>query len=58
MSNARYFCPTEVDLLIGDTTKAKQKLGWTRDTPVRELAREMVQADLAVILDAASVKGV
>jgi GDPmannose 4,6-dehydratase len=43
----RYFRPTEVDLLIGDPTKAHTKLGWKHETPVRELAREMVQADLA-----------
>lgn len=41
-----YFRPTEVDLLIGDASKAHQKLGWRHETPVRELAREMVQADL------------
>ena len=43
----RYFRPTEVDLLIGDPTKAHTRLGWKHETPVRELAREMVQADLA-----------
>lgn len=41
----RYFRPTEVDLLIGDASKAHQKLGWRHETSVRELAREMVQAD-------------
>jgi GDPmannose 4,6-dehydratase len=45
----RYFRPTEVDLLIGDPAKAKQKLGWSHETPVRELAREMVMADLEVM---------
>jgi GDPmannose 4,6-dehydratase len=54
----RYFRPTEVDLLIGDPAKAKQKLGWTHDTPVRELAREMVEADLQVMQDAPISKGV
>ncbi len=43
----RYFRPTEVDLLIGDPAKAHAKLGWKHETPVRELAREMVQSDLA-----------
>lgn len=43
----RYFRPTEVDLLIGDASKAHQKLGWRHETPVRELCREMVAADLA-----------
>lgn len=42
----RYFRPTEVDLLIGDPGKARRKLGWTHETPVRELVREMVKADL------------
>ncbi len=45
----RYFRPTEVDLLIGDPAKAHDKLGWRHETPVRELAREMVQADLALV---------
>ena len=45
----RYFRPTEVDLLIGDPTKANQKLGWKHETPVRELVREMVAADLEVM---------
>ena len=47
----RYFRPTEVDLLIGDPAKAKEKLGWTHETSARELAREMVQADLEIIGD-------
>ncbi len=42
----RYFRPTEVDLLLGDTTKAKQKLGWTPKYTVAELAKEMVEADI------------
>ena len=48
----RYFRPTEVDLLIGDPTKAREKLGWTHDTGPRELAREMVQADLELMKSA------
>jgi GDPmannose 4,6-dehydratase len=47
-----YFRPTEVDLLIGDPSKAQQKLGWRHETSVRELAREMVTADLKVMQDA------
>ncbi|MBB3161071.1 GDPmannose 4,6-dehydratase [Rhizobium laguerreae] len=42
----RYFRPTEVDLLLGDPTKARQNLGWHHKTPVRELAAEMVGADV------------
>ena len=45
----RYFRPTEVDVLIGDAGKAREKLGWEATTTVRELAREMVQADLDLI---------
>jgi GDPmannose 4,6-dehydratase len=42
----RYFRPTEVDLLIGDATKAREKLGWTHKTTWRELCAEMVREDL------------
>jgi GDPmannose 4,6-dehydratase len=48
----RYFRPTEVDLLIGDPAKAKQRLGWSHETSIRELAREMVHADMLVMKDA------
>jgi GDPmannose 4,6-dehydratase len=48
----RYFRPTEVELLIGDPSKAHQKLGWRHETSVRELAREMVEADLLIMADA------
>jgi len=41
----RYFRPTEVELLLGDPAKAKRVLGWEHETSVRDLAREMVQAD-------------
>jgi len=53
----RYFRPTEVDLLIGDPAKARQKLGWSHETSARELAREMVLADLEVMRDAPISKG-
>lgn len=53
----RYFRPTEVELLIGDPSKAHQKLGWKHETSVRDLAREMVQADLLVMRDAPIGKG-
>ena len=41
----RYFRPTEVDLLIGDYSKAREKLGWQPKTTFRELVRIMVRAD-------------
>jgi GDPmannose 4,6-dehydratase len=44
-----YFRPTEVDLLLGDPSKAHHKLGWKHETNVRELVREMVEADLQVM---------
>ena len=53
----RYFRPTEVDLLIGDPSKARDKLGWVHETPVRELAREMVVADLEIMKSAPIAKG-
>jgi GDPmannose 4,6-dehydratase len=43
----RYFRPTEVDLLLGDPSKAHEKLGWKHTTSFRELIAEMVAADLA-----------
>ena len=53
----RYFRPTEVDLLLGDPTKAKDKLGWEHETSVRQLAAEMVQADLQTMKDAPMAAG-
>ena len=42
----RYFRPTEVDVLVGDSAKARQKLGWKPKVGFRELVRLMMQADL------------
>lgn len=42
----RYFRPTEVDLLLGDATKAKEKLGWVPKYTLNELVKEMVHADI------------
>ncbi|GAB4202934.1 MAG: GDP-mannose 4,6-dehydratase [Bacteroidia bacterium] len=44
--DARYFRPAEVDLLVGDYSKAKKLLGWEPKCTVEELCKEMVQADL------------
>jgi GDPmannose 4,6-dehydratase len=41
----RYFRPTEVETLLGDASKAKEKLGWTPQTSFEELVAEMVKAD-------------
>ena len=46
----RYFRPTEVDLLIGDATKAHKKLGWKHETDVRSLCTEMVREDIRTVL--------
>lgn len=45
----RYFRPTEVDLLIGDATKAKQKLGWTPNYDLAYLINDMMQSDLHLV---------
>ncbi|MDO9242792.1 MAG: GDP-mannose 4,6-dehydratase, partial [Rhodocyclaceae bacterium] len=44
--DARYFRPTEVETLLGDPTKAKEKLGWTPKITFDELVAEMVREDL------------
>ena len=44
----RYFRPTEVELLIGDATKAREKLGWVPKYSLEELAAEMVASDLEI----------
>ncbi|MEZ5031477.1 MAG: GDP-mannose 4,6-dehydratase [Saprospiraceae bacterium] len=46
----RYFRPAEVDLLIGDPTKAREKLGWTATTSLQDMVSEMVQSDMEVHL--------
>jgi GDPmannose 4,6-dehydratase len=43
----RYFRPTEVDLLLGDASKARSRLGWVPKTTFRELVAKMVRADCA-----------
>ncbi|MES0123203.1 GDP-mannose 4,6-dehydratase [Mesorhizobium sp. C420B] len=45
----RYFRPTEVDLLLGDPSKAERILGWKATTSLDEMVREMVQSDLKVV---------
>ncbi|MCX8516130.1 MAG: GDP-mannose 4,6-dehydratase, partial [Alphaproteobacteria bacterium] len=44
----RYFRPAEVETLLGDAAKARQKLGWQPTTSFAELVKEMVAADLAL----------
>ncbi len=45
----RYFRPTEVDLLCGDPSKARAKLGWSHKVPFDALVREMVDSDLEAV---------
>ena len=43
-----YFRPTEVDLLLGDATKARTKLGWIPKYDLKQMVAEMVQSDLGL----------
>jgi len=45
----KYFRPTEVDLLLGDPTKAETKLGWKREYKLEELVNDMMQSDLKLM---------
>jgi GDPmannose 4,6-dehydratase len=47
--DARYFRPTEVDLLVGDPSKAQKRLGWRHKTSFDDMVKEMVAADLASV---------
>ena len=42
----RYFRPTEVETLLGDASKAREKLGWTPKISFEEMVQEMMQTDL------------
>ena len=44
--DANYFRPTEVELLIGDATKAREKLGWVPEYDLKELVEEMMASDI------------
>jgi len=48
--DSKYFRPTEVDLLVGDPTKAMKKLGWKPKYDLDALAKEMVQSDLNLFM--------
>lgn len=47
--NPKYFRPTEVDLLIGDATKAKEKLNWEAKVEIDELVRIMMEHDIKMV---------
>jgi GDPmannose 4,6-dehydratase len=44
----RYFRPTEVETLLGDPTKAKEKLGWTPKITLEEMVHEMMENDISI----------
>ena len=50
----RYLRPTEVDSLIGDASKAKDKLGWSYKIEPRQLAEQMVNADIEILKNSGS----
>ena len=52
----RFYRPAEVDLLVGDATKARQVLGWQPTRTFRELVKEMVQADLKALTQTITVE--
>jgi GDPmannose 4,6-dehydratase len=52
----RYYRPTEVETLLGDPSKAKEKLGWTPEITVQEMCAEMVREDLEQATKAALLK--
>ena len=52
----RYFRPTEVETLLGDPSKAKERLGWEAKTPFSQLVKEMVAADLETAKRSAVLK--
>lgn len=47
--DSKYFRPTEVELLIGDATKAKEKLGWVTEYSLEDLVKDMMASDLKLI---------
>ena len=53
----RYYRPTEVDLLIGDPSKAKRQLGWQPKTTFQELTRIMVDADMEALAKGSAERG-
>ena len=52
-----YYRPTEVDLLVGDASKAKKQLGWEPKTKFNDLVKLMVDADLQMVKDHLAGKG-
>jgi len=55
--DSHYYRPTEVDLLIGDASKAKNKLGWTPKYSLEELIKEMMKHDISIMKKKQYLKG-
>ena len=53
----KFYRPAEVDLLLGDPAKAKEKLGWEAKTSLEELIHMMVDADMKRVEDERKIKG-
>jgi GDPmannose 4,6-dehydratase len=56
--DSRYFRPTEVDLLLGDPSKAQRVLGWKHKITFPELVSDMVESDLKVVAEESRVRGI
>jgi len=54
----RYFRPTEVDMLLGDPSKAQRVLGWKHQTPFKRLVADMVTEDLKVVAEESRMRGI
>ena len=54
--DSRYFRPTEVETLLGDASKAKEKLNWNPKISFEQLVKEMVDEDLRLVKDERLIK--
>lgn len=54
--NPRFFRPAEVDILLGDPTKAEKSLGWKREIPFAQLVERMVKNDMKLVSDEIKIK--
>jgi GDPmannose 4,6-dehydratase len=54
--NPRFFRPAEVDILLGDPTKAEKVLGWEREIPFAQLVERMVKNDMKLVSDEIKIK--
>jgi GDPmannose 4,6-dehydratase len=47
----QYFRPTEVEMLLGDPAKARERLGWESEFSIKELVKDMVEGDYKKLID-------